>query len=159
MSGFELFPFQEQASAQLSEAADEWINAYAEGGVRKLGLTTIPFLGHLKAFTGAGKTPILAKTLGQLGGALVLWTSVSAAVVEQTYRNLRGRYRSLLPAGTQILRERPSKSEWGQLLEAQSGLTIWVTTVGSWNEAGAAEAGGTESARLNMHRPQPDWGG
>lgn len=159
MSGLELLPFQEQAAAQLSEAADEWISAYAEGGVRKIGLTTIPFIGHLKAVTGAGKTPILAKTVGQLGGAVVLWTSVSAAVVEQTYRNLRGRYRSLLPAGTQIVRERPSKSEWGELLETHTGLTIWVTTVGSWNEADAASDGGVETARLNMHRPQPDWGG
>lgn len=154
-----LFPFQEQAVAQLSEAADEWINAYAETGVRKIGLTPIPLIAHLKAVTGAGKTPILAKTVGDIGSGLVLWTSVSAAVVDQTYLNLRGRYRSLLPTGTQILRERPSKAEWERLIEAEAGLTIWVTTVGSWNEAEAAEAGGSETARLNMHRPQPDWGG
>ena len=154
-----LFPFQEQAAAQLSEAADDWVNAYAEGGVRKIGLTPIPLLAHLKAVTGAGKTPILAKVVGDLGPAVVLWTSVSAAVVDQTYLNLQGRYRSLLPVGTQVLRERPSKGEWEQLMEASAGLTIWVTTVGSWNEIEAAEAGGSETARLNMHRPQPDWGG
>jgi type III restriction enzyme len=154
-----LFPFQDQAAAQLSEAADEWVHEYAAGGVRKLGLTPIPFIGHLKAVTGAGKTPILAKVVGELSNALVLWTSVSAAVVDQTYRNLRGRYRPLLPPGTQILRERPSKSEWESLIQADSGVTIWVTTVGSWNEAEAAESGGMETARLNMHRPQPDWGG
>ncbi len=156
---FRLFPFQEQAAAQLSEAADEWVQAYAETGVRRLGLTPIPFLGHLRAVTGAGKTPILASVVGGLENALVLWTSVSAAVVEQTYRNLRARYAPLLPAGTRIIRERPSKSEWESLIEAHSGLTIWVTTVGSWNEADAAEAGGKEGARLNMHRPQTDWGG
>jgi type III restriction enzyme len=154
-----LFDFQAQAAAQLSEAADEWINAYAEGGVRRIGLTPIPFLGHLKAVTGAGKTPVLAKVVGDLENALVLWTSVSAAVVDQTHRNLRGRYRSLLPASTQIIRERPSKGEWESLIEATTGITIWTTTVGSWNEAEAAEAGGTEGARLNMHRPQKDWGG
>jgi type III restriction enzyme len=154
-----LFAFQEQAAAQLSEAADEWVNAYAETGVRKVGLTPIPLLAHLKAVTGAGKTPILARAVGQLGPAVALWTSVSAAVVDQTYLNLRGRYRSLLPTGTQVLRERPSKAEWERLLEAEAGLTIWVTTVGSWNEADAAVAGGSETARLNMHRPQPDWGG
>lgn len=154
-----LFRFQELAAAQLSEAADEWVAAYAFGGVRKLGLTPIPLIAHLKAVTGAGKTPILAKAVGDLQNALVLWTSVSAAVVDQTHRNLRGRYRSLLPPGTQILRERPSKSEWETLLQAQTGLTIWVTTVGSWNEADAAQAGGKEKARLNMHRPQVDWGG
>jgi type III restriction enzyme len=156
---FQLFPFQEEAAAQLAEAADEWVQAYAETGVRKLGLTPIPFLGHLKAVTGAGKTPIVATVVGGLENALVLWTSVSAAVVEQTYRNLLGRYRPLLPAGTQVIRERPSKSEWESLIEEKAGLTIWVTTVGSWNEAEAAGAGGKESARLNMHRPQKDWGG
>jgi len=156
---FRLFDFQEQAAAQLAESADEWVEAYAETGVRKLGLIPIPYIGHLKAVTGAGKTPILAKAAGDLQNALILWTSVSAAVVDQTFRNLRGRYRSLLPSGTQILRERPSKSEWEALIGASRGLTIWVTTVGSWNEAEAAEAGGRESARLNMHRPQADWGG
>jgi type III restriction enzyme len=156
---FQLFPFQEQAAAELSQAADEWVNAYAETGVRKLGLTPIPFLGHLRAVTGAGKTPILASAAATLENGLVLWTSVSAAVVEQTYRNLRGRYSSLLPSGTQVIRERPSKGEWERLIEATSGLTIWVTTVGSWNEAESAEAGGKEGARLNMHRPQEDWGG
>jgi type III restriction enzyme len=154
-----LFPFQTEAAAQLSEAADEWVQAYADTGVRKLGLTPIPFLGHLKAVTGAGKTPVLAKAIGDIGPAVVLWTSVSAAVVDQTYRNLRGRYKSLLPPGTQVVRERPSKGEWENLLQAHKGLTIWVTTVGSWNEAEAAAAGGKEDARLNMHRPQPDWGG
>lgn len=154
-----LFPFQTEAAAKLSEAADEWVQAYAEGGVRKLGLMPIPFIGHLKAVTGAGKTPILSKAVGDIGPAVVLWTSVSAAVVDQTFRNLRGRYRSLLPPGTQIVRERPSKGEWENLLQANKGLTIWVTTVGSWNEAEAAAAGGKEDARLNMHRPQPDWGG
>src|SRR5207249_11745693 len=89
-----------------------------------------------------------------------LWTSKSSAVVEQTYRNLLGKYRSLLPAaGVQIVRERPSKAEWERLITATTGLTIWVTTVASWNEKEAAEAGGSESARLNMHRPHLDWGG
>src|SRR5438270_681366 len=154
-----LFDFQAQAAAQLSEAADEWVNAFAETGVLSIGRTPVPFVGHLKAVTGAGKTPILTKVVGDLQNALVLWTSVSAAVVEQTYRNLQGRYRSLLPSDTQILRERPSKAEWRALLKATSGITIWVTTVGSWNEAEAAGSGGSETARLNMHRPQKDWGG
>jgi type III restriction enzyme len=43
-----LFDFQAQAAAQLSEAADEWINAYAETGVRSLGLTPIPFLASIR---------------------------------------------------------------------------------------------------------------
>jgi type III restriction enzyme len=156
---FQLFDFQTQAAAQLSEAADEWVNVYATEGVLSRGKTPVPFFGHLKAVTGAGKTPILAKVCGQMPPSLILWTSVSSAVVEQTYRNLQKKYRHLLPASTQIIRERPSKSEWEQVVDAAHGLTIWVTTVGSWNEAEAAEAGGSENARLNMHRPQPDWGG
>lgn len=156
---FQLFDFQSQAAAQLAEAADQWINIYATEGILSRGKTPVPFFGHLKAVTGAGKTPILAKISGELPPSLILWTSVSSAVVDQTYRNLQKKYRYLLPSTTQIIRERPSKSEWEEVLEAETGLTIWVTTVGSWNEAEAADAGGSKTARLNMHRPQPDWGG
>jgi type III restriction enzyme len=160
LSAIKLFDFQREAADQLGEAAQEWVTAYAAQGPLKLGRTVIPFLGQLKAVTGAGKTPILARVCGEIGPALVLWTSRSSAVVEQTYRNLLGKYRALLPvAGVQIVRERPSKGEWERLITATDGLTIWVTTVGSWNEKEAAEAGGSESARLNMHRPHPDWGG
>jgi type III restriction enzyme len=160
VSAIKLFDFQREKADQLGEAAQEWVTAYAAQGPLKLGRTVIPFLGQLKAVTGAGKTPILARVCGEIGPALVLWTSKSSAVVEQTYRNLLGKYRSLLPAaGVQIVRERPSKGEWERLMTSTSGLTIWVTTVGSWNEKEAAEAGGSESARLNMHRPHPDWGG
>ncbi|MEV4043890.1 hypothetical protein [Streptomyces sp. NPDC049744] len=153
-----LFDFQEEAVGRLTEAIEEWVTEFSQR-VRYWGTIPIPFVGHLKAVTGAGKTPILSKVVGSLEPALVLWTSKSSAVVEQTYRNLVGKYRHLLPNDVQILRERPSKGEWEQLIEAESGLTIWVTTVGSWNEAEAASAGGSESARLNMHRPHPDWGG
>lgn len=67
-----LLDFQAQAAAQLSEAADEWVNAYAHNGVQYIGRTPIPFLGHLKAVTGAGKTPILTKVVGDLQNAVVL---------------------------------------------------------------------------------------
>lgn len=109
--------------------------------------------------TGAGKTPILAKVVGDLAPAIVLWTSKSSAVADQTYRNLTGKYAHLLPSGTRVVRERPSKGEWEDLIESTTGLTIWVTTVGSWNEAEFADSEGSETARLNMHRPQKDWGG
>lgn len=154
-----LFDFQEQAASQLSDAIEEWVQVCAEHGPPTLGRTPIPFVGHLKAVTGAGKTPILSTVVGDLKHGLVLWTSKSSAVVDQTARNLLGKYRHLLPRDTVVLRERPSKSEWEQLIESKRGLTIWVTTVGSWNEAEAAEAGGSADARLNMHRPQRDWGG
>lgn len=158
MSTITLFNFQQTAAAQLSDAIDEWIRVFSTR-VRYWGTTPVPFVGHLKAVTGAGKTPILTKVVGDLENALVLWTSKSSAVVDQTYRNLTGKYGPLLPPHTQVIRERPSRSDWERLIEADRGITIWVTTVGSWNEAEAAEAGGSETARLNMHRPQPDWGG
>jgi type III restriction enzyme len=154
-----LFEFQENAANQIVEAAADWVQYYAEDGPLYFGKTPIPFIGHLKAVTGAGKTPILAKVVADLSPGIVLWTSKSSAVADQTYRNLNGKYAHLLPAGTRIVRERPSKAEWEELLEAATGLTIWVTTVGSWNEAEFADSEGSETARLNMHRPHPDWGG
>lgn len=159
MSAIKLFPFQAQASAQMSEAIEEWMHEYASNGPQMLGRTEIPFVGHLKAVTGAGKTPILTSVVAQLKTGLVLWTSKASAVADQTYRNLSGKYGHLLPPGTRVLRERPSKSDWEDLIDREKGLTIWVTTVGSWNEAEHAETQGSDSARLNMHRPQKDWGG
>ena len=158
-SALRLFEFQETAANQIAEAAADWVEYFAEDGPLRFGKIPIPFVGHLKAVTGAGKTPILAKVVGDLGPAIVLWTSKSSAVADQTYRNLNGKYSHLLPPGSRVVRERPSKSEWEELIESTSGLTIWVTTVGSWNEAEHAESGGSESARLNMHRPHKDWGG
>ncbi|KTS65026.1 hypothetical protein NS206_05830 [Microbacterium testaceum] len=154
-----LFEFQENAATQIAEAAADWMQYYAEDGPLILGKTPIPFVGHLKAVTGAGKTPILAKIVADLTPAIVLWTSKSSAVADQTYQNLNGKYAHLLPPGTRVVRERPSKSEWEDLIESGTGLTIWVTTVGSWNEAEFADSKGSEAARLNMHRPHPDWGG
>lgn len=158
-SEIKLFDFQEQAAAQLAEAAAEWVELFASEGPYFIGKTPIPFVGHLKAVTGAGKTPILAKAIGDVAPAVVLWTSKHSAVADQTYRNLRGKYAHLLPGGTSVVRERPSKADWEALIESESGLTIWVTTVGSWNEAEFAGSDGSDSARLNMHRPQRDWGG
>ncbi|MCT2275937.1 hypothetical protein M3F76_15930, partial [Dietzia cinnamea] len=154
-----LFEFQEAAANQIAETASDWIQYYAEDGPLFFGKTPIPFIGHLKAVTGAGKTPILTKIVRDLSPAIVLWTSKSSAVADQTYRNLNGKYSHLLPPDTRVVRERPSKSEWEELIESTSGLTIWVTTVGSWNEAEFADSEGSETARLNMHRPHKDWGG
>lgn len=159
MTAFRLFDFQIEAADRLSEAAQEWVNAYAAHRPLVVGRTPIPFLGHLKAVTGAGKTPILARVCADLGPAVVLWTARASAVVDQTHRKLQTTYRTLLPASTRVIRERPSRTEWERLLSDKTGLTIWTTTVASWNEKDAAELGGSETARLNMHRPHPDWGG
>jgi type III restriction enzyme len=156
---FKLFPFQADAVDSLRTAALDWMAYAAEHGTPKYGTTVIPFLGQLRAVTGSGKTPILAQVIGGLGKGLVFWTSRSSAVVEQTYNNLRGRYSSLLPVGTKVLREVLAQAEWRSLIDSSDGLTIWLLTVAAWNEAEAAAGSGSESARLNLHRPQKDWAG
>lgn len=158
--GFKLFPFQEEAANALREAALNWIAHAVESDVPRQGTKPIPFVGQLKAVTGAGKTPVLTEVVGGLGDALVIWTSKSSPVVEQTFNNLRGRYRGLLPEnGVRILREIPGQSDWHNLINSETGLTIWVLTTASWNEQEAAKSAGTADARLNLHRPQPDWAG
>lgn len=132
----------------------------AKIGHPRSGSAVIPFLGQLKAVTGSGKTPILGQVVAGLGHGVVLWTSRSSAVVEQTYNNLRGKYRCLLPhKNVEVIRDIPGQAVWRKLIESKSGLTIWLLTVGSWNEAAAAAGSGSEEARLNLHRPHPDWSG
>lgn len=157
---FKLFQFQEEAATALREAALQWVAHAVETDVPRQGTKPIPFVGQLKAVTGAGKTPVLAEVASGLGDALVMWTSKSSAVVEQTFNNLRGRYRGLLPeTGVRILRDIPGQSDWHSLITAPHGLTIWVLTTASWNEQEAARSAGISDARLNLHRPQPDWAG
>jgi type III restriction enzyme len=159
-SAFALFSFQDQAVQDLQGAALAWAETAAEHNPPQYGSQRIPFLGQLRAVTGAGKTPILASVVGGLGHAVILWTSRSSAVVDQTFNNLRGKYAALLGANTvRVLRQIPSRTDWSSLIEDRTGLTIWVVTTGSWNEAESAAAGGAADARLNMHRPQPDWAG
>jgi type III restriction enzyme len=159
-STFKLFPFQEEAAQALRDAGLAWIDQAVRTGPPRYGTAPIPFVGQLKAVTGAGKTPILAEVVSGLGHGVVIWTSKSSAVVEQTYNNLRGRYRSLLPErGLKVIRDIPGQHDWYDLVTATRGLTIWVLTTASWNEAESAKAGGATGARLNLHRPQPDWSG
>jgi len=66
----ELLGFQQEAADRLVESA---LNYY-EGGPDRIGGRTVPYVGQLKAVTGAGKTPILATVAGRVGPAIVLWT-------------------------------------------------------------------------------------
>jgi len=154
---FRLFPFQEEAAQALRDAALSWV-AYAvrRGHPPEYGESPIPFLGQLKAVTGSGKTPVLASAVGGLGDAVIFWTTRSSAVVEQTYANLNGKYRPLLPPNTKVIRDIPSQLAWRELIDGETGLTIWVLTVASWNEA---EPGTNGDARLRLRREQPDWAG
>ena len=159
-SGFKLFGFQEEAAQALRQAALNWVAHGLDSPAPQYGTQAIPFVAQLRAVTGAGKTPILAEVLSGIGDAVVIWTSKSSPVVEQTFENLRGRYRGLLPdTGLKVIRQIPGQHDWHELVTAEYGLTIWVLTTASWNEAESANAGGAADARLNLHRPQPDWSG
>jgi type III restriction enzyme len=158
---FRLLNFQEIAAESLQEAALAWMRHAADEGPPRYGATEIPFMGQLRAVTGAGKTPILAAVVAGLGDAVILWTTKSSAVVEQTYNNLLGKYNKLLLTGRPpvVLRDIPSRRAWRELLDDKRGLTIWLLTTASWNEAEAAASAGSEDARLNLHRPHQDWAG
>ncbi|WP_432178876.1 hypothetical protein [Streptomyces sp. NBC_00063] len=157
---FKLFNFQQDAAEALRNAALRWVEHAARTHIPRYGSSPIPFVGQLRAVTGSGKTPILASAVSGLGDGVILWTSKSSAVVEQTYINLRSRYAGLLGQGDiRIVREIPSRNEWRDLIDARKGLTIWVLTTASWNEAESASQSGSSDARLNLHRPQLDWAG
>jgi len=157
MSFQQLLPFQERVVERLRGAATDWVDALPAGPPR-MGRELIPFIAQLEAITGAGKTPMLASILNGLGPAIVFWTTRSALLVEQTVAKLDAIYRPLLPDGTRILSEVPSPQEWRALLQDTEGTTIWVRTVASWN-LGTGGGRDTDEARLNLHRPHPDWAG
>jgi type III restriction enzyme len=150
VSRIELLDFQQEAAARLLDAAV----TYFTGGPDISGGRPVPFVGQLKAVTGAGKTPILADVVGRLKPAIILWTTKFGAVVDQTVSNLLGKYRHLLGKGdVEIINfsEVTSPAQWEYLIERQDGLTVLVSTVAMWNSSEKDE-------RLNVHRPCPDWG-
>lgn len=116
---FRLFPFQEEAAQAMRDAALGWEACAVTHPPPRYGAARIPFLGQLKAVTGSGKTSILANVVGDLGDALVIWTTRSSAVVEQTFTNLNGRNGSLPPGGALVLRDIPSQAAWRELIDAR----------------------------------------
>lgn len=149
MARIELLDFQQKAASQLIDSAVR----YYEGGPDVSGGRPVPFVGQLKAVTGAGKTPILADVVSKLKPAIVLWTTKYGAVVNQTVTNLRGKYSPLLGSNVEVVNfaDIVSPSHWDYLIEKKDGLTIIVSTVAGWNSSEKDE-------RLNVHRPCPDWG-
>src|ERR1700694_2428511 len=79
-----LTDFQQEAADKLVESA---VN-YFTSGQDKMGGRPVPFVGQLKAVTGAGKTPILTTAIGRLNPAIILWTTKFGSVVDQTVTNL-----------------------------------------------------------------------
>lgn len=157
---FDLFEFQSEAVQQLREAIAEWIQTIAERGRQPINVDGdgIPFIGHISAITGAGKTPILAAVMGDIGPAVVLWTTNRSVVVDQTVKKLNTAYRHFLPANATIIGEEPTPAQLRALLEDVEGVFVWCRSVASWN-APEDTAKGTGSARLNIHRPSADRAG
>ena len=150
MSHIELLDFQQEAATKLVDAAV----TYFTNGQDMLGGRPVPFVGQLKAVTGAGKTPILADVVSRLKPAIILWTTKYGAVVDQTVANLLGKYRHLLGKGNvEVINfsEVNSPAQWEYLIDRTEGLTVIVSTVAMWNSSEKDE-------RLNVHRPCPDWG-
>src|SRR5687768_623655 len=116
---FKLFEFQEMAASELTEAIATWSHTVELRGRPPTNVDgdPIPLLGHLTAITGAGKTPILARVIGQVGPAIVLFTTNRAVIVDQTADKLGGVYRHFLPAKTTVLTEKPTQAEWAALMD------------------------------------------
>lgn len=149
-----LTDFQQEAADKLVESA---VN-YFTNGQDKMGGRPVPFVGQLKAVTGAGKTPILATAVGKLSPAIILWTTKFGSVVDQTVSNLGvgGKYHHLLSGGSvEVINfsDIQSPAKWQRILENKEGLTILVSTVAAWNSS-------VKDDRLNVHRSDPnsDWG-
>lgn len=154
MARLELLDFQQAAANQLVESALGYFGA--PGGPDIEEGRVIPFVGQLKAVTGAGKTPILASVVGRLAPAIVLWTTKFGSVVDQTAANLRsgGKYHHLLGGGSgEVIKfsDIPSPDAWRRILNRDEGLTILISTVAAWYTSEKDE-------RLNVHRVAPDWG-
>jgi len=153
----ELLDFQQEASKKLVERS---LAYYAVGpdavGPDKLSGRIVPFVGQLKAVTGAGKTPILVNVIGHLGPSIVLWTTKFSSVVDQTFHNLRtgGKYHHLFGgAKVDVLKfsEIPSAAAWHRILDQADGTTVLISTVAAWYSSEKDE-------RLNVHRESKDWG-
>jgi len=152
MTGIELFDFQQTAADKLLESSLR----YFQAGPDRLGGRPVPFVGQLKAVTGAGKTPILANVIGRLSPAIILWTTKFSSVVDQTAVNLGpgGKYYDQLGSGlVDVVRLSSigSPPEWRHVLDRTDGLTILISTVAAWYSS-------EKDDRLNMHRVSPDWG-
>src|SRR5258708_36413862 len=94
----ELLPFQIEASAQIAER----FNEYMEDPLTITRSRIVPFYQNLSAITGSGKTLILADAIEQIRSRLpiepiVLWLSKGKVVVWQTFANLStGKYAELV---------------------------------------------------------------
>lgn len=145
-----LKPFQLRAAGELSQM----LATYPAPPFKKQYNTdtgdVLPFLCRLRAITGSGKTPMLSLCASNLGDAIILWTTNRGAVISQTVTNLSsgGKYSSLLPENTQILRlSDMTSSDWNEVCTNRTGLTIILSTVALFNREGDV---------LNVHKERGD---
>ncbi len=135
----DLKPFQERSASALATMIQEYPSARFKPRFDQDTGSLLPFLCRLRAITGAGKTPILALAAQHLKTGIVLWTTNRGAVISQTLANLKagGKYSPLLPEGTQVYQlSEMSDSDWQEILDADSGLTILLSTVAAFNQDG-----------------------
>ncbi len=135
----DLKPYQTQAANALASLIQEFPSERITRRFNPVNGTPFPLLCRLLAITGAGKTPILAVTAAQLGSAIILWTTNRGAVISQTKANLSpgGKYADLLPDGTNIYDlSEMGPSDWTEAMSSETGLTILLSTVASFNQDG-----------------------
>jgi type III restriction enzyme len=109
----------------------------------------LPFLCRLKAITGSGKTPMLALTVASLRDAIVLWTTNRGAIISQTHTKLSngGAYSPLLPEDSDVkILSSLTDSDWDNVINSRSGLTILLGTVALFNRDDESKEG------LNLHK-------
>ncbi|MGI4789341.1 MAG: DEAD/DEAH box helicase family protein [Janthinobacterium lividum] len=135
----DLKPYQTQAAGSLAAMIQEFPSERITAWYSQIDGKPLPLLCRLRAITGAGKTPILAVTADQLGNAIILWTTNRGSVIAQTKANLSsgGKYADLLPDGTDVYDlSEMGPSDWTEAMSAETGLTILLATVASFNQDG-----------------------
>lgn len=144
-----LKPFQLRAADALALMLAAYPNADYPMRVDPDTQEPYPFLCRLKAITGSGKTPMLAALAALLGDAIILWTTNRGAVISQTATKLNagGDYAPLLPEDAQIkVLGELTETDWNDVVEATSGLTILLGTVALFNRADDSKEA------LNIHK-------
>jgi type III restriction enzyme len=102
MEDFELHAYQKEAAKKL---ADKYFNSRPLPDSQA---DPIPLIQSLVSVTGSGKTAILVQTVANIfehstpDFPIIFWLSCNKVIVQQTLRNLKGKYYSLLPPQTQI---------------------------------------------------------
>lgn len=132
----ELFQFQRTFASQIADRFSDYAANPVSVG-RKNDQQRVPFYQALSAITGAGKTAILAQSVGEIAAMMtpapvVLWLSKGKVVVAQSYANLAdgGKYNHLLGGSTVRLLSEYRQEDVEQAREC----SIYFATVGTFNQ-------------------------